>query len=300
MKEFRYIFFICLISGTVNFSAYAQAAGPDKDDGTEVIKLENGDRISGQVIERTEEGVRIKCEALGEIFIAAEFIKPEPEKKIWSGKVSGAYSKHNGNTEKSLLQGSVEIKRKTELDEYDIKADGLYSHTDHRLDAQNSSGKIRYAYSFGKEYRAYNFYSIEASHNKFAAISHRISPLFGAGYWWAAEDKKDNFSFSTEIGAGIDRVEYSNETTDRTYAVITPKLSFEKNFKEMKFSQELTLYKSTENMQRYRFESETAIEVPLDEKFSLNFIFKDQYDSEAADTAGKNDASFVTKLGYKF
>lgn len=76
----------------------------------EEIYLNNGDRISGQIIQETENTMIIETQAMGTISIDKNFVMKEeaPKNKIleeksiqWQRKASVGYSQTGGNTEAS-------------------------------------------------------------------------------------------------------------------------------------------------------------------------------------------------------
>ncbi|MFH1239296.1 MAG: DUF481 domain-containing protein, partial [bacterium] len=187
----------CLIIAALSalFLSYPSASS------AEIIYLKNGDRISGRIVEESKDNIAIESEATGLISINRGFIKQvvtdklakeppvkEPVKKkgeaIWKKDLSVGYNKSSGNTRQSALSTRLYANRKTEFNEFTLKANTFYSSTNNRMDAQRWFGSSRYAFSFwGKKW--YDFYKFEADHDRFANVDYRMIPSTGIGYWFS-------------------------------------------------------------------------------------------------------------------
>jgi len=164
----------------------------------EVI-LKNQDRISGAIIEESDEKIVVETEAMGRVDIKREFVETikteetkiaaeEEEPKLWQKDVSLGYNKSSGNTQNSQLSLNLFLNRKTEDDEFTVKGDSYHSSSNKKMDAQKWNGMVRYAYSFW-ERKWYNFYKIEGDHDRFANIDYRLIPSTGVGYWFSDKNR---------------------------------------------------------------------------------------------------------------
>jgi len=156
----------------------------------EVFNLNNGDRISGEIISQDKNIVLIKTEAMGEISVEREFlviteVKEEvssDKEKLWAGEFSIGYNDSGGNTQNNQMISSFYANRKTDYNEFTIKGDSYYSSSNKKMDAQSWQGMGRCAFSFWDN-KWYDFYKIEADHDKFASVDYRLIPSIGIGYW---------------------------------------------------------------------------------------------------------------------
>ena len=91
------------------------------------------------------------------------------------------------------------------------------------MDTQNWYGMLRYAFSFW-ERRWYNFYRLEADHDRFANIDYRIVPSCGIGYWFSdKEDYKAMAELAAQYGYNIDATEIAKRrATIRTFRRTAP------------------------------------------------------------------------------
>ena len=274
----------------------------------EEIHLKNGDRISGSIIEETDHKVIIETEAMGQIAIEKDFIKYEEEKQIdtaeqgdaphWQRKASIGYSQTSGNTEAS--QGSVELSfnRKTGDDEWTGQFKAYLSTSNEKMDAKKFYGMGRYAYSFSRDLKWYNFYKLEADQDHFANIDYRFIPSTGIGYWFSDEE---DWKFMAEGALGFEHTNYRDATDSDNEAILIPRGFLEKKLiGSLKFSEDITLYPSISEGGDYRLHSETALINPINDKTSWKVSFIDDYNSSPSGTTKKNDFRLISSIDYVF
>lgn len=271
----------------------------------ETIYLKNGDRISGEIVEESEEGVFLQSEILGLVFIPRESLdhilkrerKEEKEELVWQRELSLGYNRSSGNTEISQFSLSFYANRKREEDEITLRLDSFYSSAGQKMDAQRWYGLLRYAFSFW-ERRWYNFYKLEADHDRFANVDYRLAPSTGIGYWFS--DRED-WKAMLEAGLGLEYTDYRDQTSNSNEAVFFPRAFFERSlFGKAKLSQELRTYFSLNNLGEYRWHSETTFSNPITESLSLNIGLINDFDSSPAQDAKKSDIRFISSLSYTF
>lgn len=275
----------------------------------DTIYLKNGDRISGEIAEESKGYIIIETEAAGSITIGKKFVEriatdeeikeveAEKKERLWHKELSIGYNKSSGNTRKDALSGRLYANRKTEEDEFTVKADAFYSSANSKMDAQKWYGMLRYAYSFW-ERKWYNFYKIEADHDRFANVHYRLVPSLGSGYWFF--DRED-WKAMVEIGVGFEHTDFKDDTKDSNQAVLAPRVFFERAlFGKSRLSEDIRLYPSLENAGDYRLHSEAAFINPINDKLSLRFSLIEDYNSDSSKNVKKNDLSLVSSLVYSF
>lgn len=277
------------------------------------IYLKNGDRVSGSVVKKSETSVVVETEVFGTVSIDRKFVeriisdadkeiieralKKDEADKIWERELSIGYNKSSGNTDTSQSLTSFYANRKTDHDEFTIKGDTLYSSSDKKMDTQKWSGMVRYAFSFW-ERKWYNFYKLESGHDRFANVDYRIIPSIGMGYWFSDEP---DWKAMIELGSGLEHTDFRGDTEDSDEAILIPRVFFERRlFGESRIKQDIYLYPSLGDAGEFRLHSETIFKNPIDDKFSLSISLVDDYDSEPANNARKNDVRFMSSLAYSF
>ncbi|KPK97119.1 MAG: hypothetical protein AMJ95_10755 [Omnitrophica WOR_2 bacterium SM23_72] len=296
---------VCLIRGTPGLLYAEVQAEPYAE-----VYLKNKDRISGKVVLEDDAQIKIDHEVLGAISIKKESIEnivfdkgikpaqtPTKEAYPWSREFSIGYDKSSGNTENSHLSVNLIGNKKTDTDEFTVKADVFYSSANKKMDAQKWYGMVRYAYSFwGKKW--YNFYKFESDHDRFANIDYRIIPSLGLGYWF---DDTPTWKAMAEVGVGLEHTRFRDNTKDSNEPILIPRAFFEKTlFGSSRISQDIVFYPSLKETGEYRMHSETALINPINEKLSLRLSFIDDYNSDAAGDTKKNDTRFISSLAYSF
>ena len=301
----KYILITCLIIISCLILGQQSISSAD------TVYLKNGDKISGEILEESNDSIKIESEAIGLVSINRQFIdqvfndkeieKAELEKKkekSWERHISLGYSKISGNTESSALNINLSTNRKTEKDEFSLKGDYSYASTNRKMDTQKWFAMLRYAYSFGRMKKWYHFYKLEADHDRFANIGYRIIPSTGLGYWFS---DTDDWKAMLECGIGFGHTNYRDNTKDKNEAVLIPRVFFEKKlFGESRLSEDISLYPSLESIGEYRLHSETSFINPINEKLSLKFSLIEDYNSDPAKDTKKNDLSIISSLIYSF
>ena len=296
------ILFILVLFGLFPFTAYS-----------EEIYFKNGDKITGEVVEESEESISINTEAMGIISVNRDFVEriimakeeipvkaiEEAKKPIWQREVSFGYNKSSGNTQNSQLTISMLGSRKREsVDELTLKANTFYSSASQKMDSQKYYGTARYAFSFGEGKKWYNFYKLDADHDRFANIDYRFLPSIGVGYWWY---DLPEIKAMAEVGIGLEHTDFRDGIKDTDEIVIIPRGFFEKTLLETAiFSQDVYLYPTFEDFSEYRLHSETTLTSPLTGKYSLRLSIIDDYDSNPIGETKKNDLRFMSSLVYSF
>ena len=274
------------------------------------VLLDNADKISGNIVEETQEHIRLDTKAMGQIIIKKEFVKQviqdsqikvkqaeEYKDKYWDKEISLGYNKTSGNTQSSQLSMRLLANKKTQSNETTLQTDMFYSSSDKKLDAQKYSGMLRYAFSFG-QMQWYNFYKIQGEHDRFANIDSRVIPSSGIGYWFSDEP---DFKFMSEIAIGLEHTEFRDSTKDSNESILIPRVFFQRNiFEKSMIKQDLSVYTSLADVGEYRLHSETTFSNPINDKLSLQFSLIDDYNSNPAQESHKNDARFSSSLVYSF
>lgn len=276
------------------------------------VHLKNEDRITGEIIVQNKKNVTIKTETMGTVIINKDFIErivkaegktPEINKElkevIWDREVSVGYNKATGNTRDSQLAINFFANKKREhIDEFTLKGDFYYSSSGKKMDAQKYYGMVRYAFSFGRNKAWYNFYRLEADHDRFANIYYRIVPATGVGYWFY---DLPGIKIMTEVGIGLEHTDYNNQTKDRNEAILAPRAFIEKTlFDNLKISQDLYFYPVLDNFNQYRLHSDTALTIAMNKKLSLRLSLIDDYNSDPPKDTKKNDLRLISSLAYSF
>jgi len=297
--NYKIIFLIVL------FLCLAQAAGAEE------FNLKNGDKITGIIVEETEDFIVINTAAMGPVKLNKGFIKKQEEEKKtaaldeeapeieWDRKVSLGYNRSSGNTNSSELNSSFLLnKKRPDVDEVTLEGDIYYSSSDKKMDAQKWKGSGRYASSFGIQKKWYNFYKMAVDHDRFSNIDYRLLPSAGAGHWFYDTDP---LKLLAETALGYEYTDYRDATDESKEIVLIPRLFFEKIiFGDSKIMEDLIFYPKVDDLSDYRLHSKTILKNPLRDNLSLDLSFIEDYDSKPTEDTKKNDFRIITSLTYSF
>lgn len=310
MKKISFPVFLAILwSGCLFFSSSSFAAE---------IHFKNQDRLSGDILEETDEKIVLETQSMGTLTIKKEsiekivisqalvpagkespkaFEKAEKE-KIWKKEFSFGYSMAHGNTEKLRTSGRLFLDRKTIHNEFILKVDSLYSSTDKKMDTQRFNGMLHYAFNFTPSLRWYNFYRVEGDHDRFANIDSRTTPFTGIGYWALFQERT---KLLIELGAGFEYTNYSDSRESSQRNILTPRLFLEKGlWGKSKVTQDIAFFVSPEDTEDYRVHAEAAFTAPLDVYWSLRMSLIDDFNNIPGGAAKKNDIRLISSLVYSF
>lgn len=274
---------------------------------SEEIHLKNGDRLSGEIIEQNDENISLKTDAIGTILIKRDFIDyigsvkkeifAQTEERLWQREVSLGYNQSSGNTQNNQFSLKFSAHRKTEHDEFTIKADTFYSSSNEKMDAQKWYGMARYAFSFLRN-KWYNFYKIEADHDRFADINYRVIPVGGVGYWLF--DNPD-LKAMAEVGLGLEYTNFRSTAKNSSKIILAPRVFLEKKFfNRLKISQDIIMYPYLGEIGEYRLRSETSLVNPINDKLSLRLSLIVDYNSVPSKGTKKSDTRLISGVTYAF
>ena len=278
------------------------------------VYLKNGDKITCEIVEITEETIFIESKAIGTVSIRREFIErieglaeegslelvdEAEEGAMWDKKVSLGYNKTSGNTDTSQFSLDLFLNRNEKhVNEFTLKGSVYYSSSNRNMDAQKWYSSGRYAFSFGSDKKWYNFYRLEADHDRFANIGYRLLPSLGGGYWFF---DADDVKIMAEMAIGYEYTDYRDATDDNKEVVFIPRGFFERSlFGKSRVRQNIIFYPAFNEPADYRLHSETVFTNPLTEKLSLNLSLIEDYDSEPVSGTKKNDVRLMSSLAYSF
>ena len=203
----------------------------------------------------------------------------------WSLTGEFGASKQTGNTDRADVHGSIELKRKTEVDLLKLFVQGKYGEIDEDRDAAEIIGGAYYEYSFTPRWYAYGRNTYE--YDEFEQLELRVVAAAGAGYYFI---KKPEHEFKMRGGIGLRHESYleddeGNRADSETDVIGDLGLDYRIDIKPwLQFVQSATYTPSFERLDDYRLESDTGVLIPLGEgdKWKLKIGMRHDYDSQPA------------------
>tara|TARA_B100002019_G_scaffold166040_1_gene143526 strand:+ start:72 stop:998 length:927 start_codon:yes stop_codon:yes gene_type:complete len=292
---------------------------------SEIINFKNGDKISGTIVDSTNDLIVLNNEFIGIIKIPSNQIKKEiitkKKKTPWSGQVSASVLTRDSNTlqkkyddtvtEKSQLIDDVKLQVQTSYkkESYEFKWTSKYRF--YRTDILGNIRIIDDLFNISQEYKylfsekSYYFFSRSLYQQDYRrAIDHEFLQTAEIGLDII---KKRNMTLSTSIGIAYHRylrtiVNSTNaENIDRD--VELPKGVFTENFR-WEIIDDLALiqqYKHQGDFSNYQFSFKAGVENKMISNLFLKLEYKIEEDTEVSyDDKGYYNRSLLASIVYKF
>ncbi len=292
---------------------------------SETINFKNGDKISGTIVDSTNDLIVLNNEFIGIIKIPSNQIKKEiitkKKKTPWSGQVSASVLTRDSNTlqkkyddtvtEKSQLIDDVKLQVQTSYkkESYEFKWTSKYRF--YRTDILGNIRIIDDLFNISQEYKylfsekSYYFFSRSLYQQDYRrAIDHEFLQTAEIGLDII---KKRNMTLSTSLGIAYHRylrtiVNSTNaENIDRD--VELPKGVFTENFR-WEIIDDLALiqqYKHQGDFSNYQFSFKAGVENKMISNLFLKLEYKIEEDTEVSyDDKGYYNRSLLASIVYKF
>ncbi|VAX36965.1 hypothetical protein MNBD_UNCLBAC01-1853 [hydrothermal vent metagenome] len=215
----------------------------------------------------------------------------------WDGNLSLGYNSASGNTEKTALSVSGELKRIFDGAELLIKGDIYTSSSNKRMDDQKWTGLARTAFDIDDQGRWFSVVQFLMEHDRFADIDVRTTPSAGVGYWIS---NTDDWKWNVEAQLGYIATSYRSDKLDTSSAVFVGKTYLEKQiFEKGRISEGLTLTPSLDGG-GFLIKSETEFTNPISDVLDFNIKYILDYNSEPATGKKKTDTRIITGIKYSF
>ena len=289
---------------------------------SEIYNLSNGDKISGTLISKSNNIMKIESDLIGTVLISENNIKKNikiiPKKKSpWSGQISASVLTRESNTLQNRFDNTVTEKRQL-IDDVKLQLQTLYKKNNYELKwiakyrfYETDVRQVDDLKSISQEYKylfpekSYYFATTTKYQQDFRrAIDHEILQTIEIGIDWI---KKNNMKFSTSIGGAYHRYQRTivdtsnNENIDRD--VELPKGVFTENFR-WEFIDDVALiqqYKHQGDFSNYQFSFKAGVENRMISNVFLKLEYKIEEDTEVTyDDKGYYNRSLLASVVYKF
>lgn len=280
---------------------------------TDEVLLNNGDKLSGRIIDVNNDRVILEHDALGTLTLdqgVIQTVKREHQESIvtlpvlpaatiaWDREIEAGYDLARGNTKEEKLSGRISAHRKTDDNELTFKATAVVGSANEKMDEQKYYAMGRYGSSFGSQTNWYHFYKLEADHDRFANIDWRVLPSAGIGYWFADEA---DWKLMAEVGVGFEVTEFRAGDSNQSDPVVIPR-AFAKRalWRNSTIAQDIELIPNLGDSGEYRLKAETVLTSALTQAIALRLRLLDEYNSKPGVNTKKNDLRMTSSLVYAF
>ncbi|MFC1571001.1 DUF481 domain-containing protein [Candidatus Margulisiibacteriota bacterium] len=194
-----------------------------------------------------------------------------------------------GNTQVQALHFDFNLNRNRKwIDEVTVKGSLDQSANAGTQTQFKAYAAVRYAHSLNKQY--YQYYKLEADHDRFQDINIRLIPTVGVGYWFADEAE---FKSMIEGAVGYQReFAMDQSVTESALLTVSSKLALGQ------LANDLNLYAAADDPSNFRLTNITKFGIKLNEHYAFKLMLKDEYNNRPAAGVEKNDVTFTTGLQY--
>ena len=290
------------------------------------FKLRNGDRVTGQIVGETVEGVTLKTPWGGTIGVPAKEITsgymvfappatnglpaavltpiatpsptappPQTRSHKWTGEIQAGVDLLFSESQRQLYSGRAKIthtySRLKNLFDYQA----AYGESDDEMTDNRMFASLKTDYELNRRLYVYNLGG--AAYDAIRKIDFQWETGPGLGYHWV---KRTNFVFNTEAGFNYQaqylednlkkEIFYLRFAEDATWK-ITPRLSIDEKFE---------FFPSTEDFSHYRLRFESNLRYALVNNLSFIVTVLDTYETETAVGVPQNDLQVRSSIGVKF
>lgn len=214
---------------------------------------------------------------------------PAPAETVIDRKLSLGGKLAAGNTDLQSVSFVFRLNRNRRLtDETTLKGRFDREYADGLETAYKLYGSGRYARSWNE--RLYNYYKLEAEHDRFQDIALRLIPTVGLGYWFATGAEE---SAMIEAAAGY-QWESLISREERDVLLLTVSADYGRG----PFSNDFDLYLAAGDLANYRFTNLAGLAARLNGRFALKLTLKEEYNNRPAAGVERNDLVLTVALEY--
>ena len=285
----------------------------------DVIHLTNGDRISGEILEDGDAGVRVRTDFGAELAISKSFVAsvegaadpeteteteaveemvaavveaPAPVPRAWKSNIGLNSSFSRGNTDSDLINLQADYSFERDRHRYSVDLSSIRETKEGDKVKEQDRLNLGYNYLFSDRW----FFALNSTieHDPVALLDHRISINPGVGYdIWNEESRKLN----VQMGAG-----YSDERSDgvdESSSQIDWRLNYTQKILDgaMNVFHKHQVYKNMQGRKNLVFNSQTGVRYDLSDQLFLNIQLNYDYDDEPSAGTDSKDLTFLVGAG---
>jgi putative salt-induced outer membrane protein YdiY len=301
-----------------------------------VLRLRNGDRVSGELLRRADGKIFFRSPVLGEIAVdetdavvveepdtpveslvglppvkpidftpddsdSPNAVKPSiPAKERWRARIEFGYQQQSGRSEATTFSFRTDAEHTK--DTLNTKASGrmLYGKQDSSVSTERYDASLRFRYELSKHAFAQSLSSY--SSDRIKKIDFNFEENIGAGYRLFKSVRHE-----ANAGLGITfQAREANGITEETKMLGELFQDYTYRFSgRLTFLQDANILYSPKyvsngesDMPNYRIRFNTALQGKISERVSLNLRYEYEFDNTVPYTAEKQDQRITSSIGY--
>lgn len=262
-----------------------------------VIHLTTGEILKGKILSGKDGKLRVEdSKGRGRVTLdwaRVKAINPPPNK--WKGDISVGGSLQSGNTERLTSSIGFKTKRKFDDDRFEFKFLFNYAEENDKVTARNTYGSMKLDHFFTPKW--YGYLGVEMLSDKFKDLNLRTIIGPGVGYQVWDDPKK---SLGVEGGFSYFSEDLKNGVDDRW---VTARVAgnLEYHFTDsLVFSNDFTVFPSTENFGDYILRNEAAVTTSLMAGWHLKLSNILEQNNNPPARVEETDLTWILALGYAF
>jgi putative salt-induced outer membrane protein YdiY len=271
------------------------------------ILLKNGTILNQKVLkaepnEFAIEGGDILATQKFNISAISAINPPEKVEPKWTGNISGGFSSTHGNTKTDSINASIDLKRRSEKDRFQVAAD--YARGRQRdpdtgeMEVTANWWKTRAKYDYFFTKKLYGYIDNRYEKDSIAELDRRVVIGAGGGYQWI---ESEDMNFSTEAGLASLYEKFDNTNESNSELSMQLGYNFDKKlFKTVKFLHGLTYYPSLEEFSDYYLTTSAEIRAYFTKQMFANFKAILDYDATPSPGSGDTDVKYFLGVGWSF
>lgn len=271
----------------------------------ETFKLANGDKVSGQVVERTQDTITLDNPVLGRIEIPVAKLAPEKPPRPglfgtdflagWTRNFQLGLNGQEGNKVSSDFTSILDLDYEDESRRWAVEAAYFYSSSDHEASKNNGRLSVEHDWLFPGS-RFFAFAGGRADYDQFQSWEYRIQGRGGLGYEFV---KTDRFKLRGRVGPSVTR-EF-NADQFFVEALVGIEGSWKINEK-LSVEASNTIYPALNQLGEYRNVSSLSWRWKLaeDPSLSLNVGVNNEYQTDVPEGNRHNDFKYFGTVGLGF
>ncbi len=174
----------------------------------ETFELANGDKVSGEVVERSDEHIVLESPIFGRIVVPQDQLAPPaPEDpgafglgflRGWTRRLSLGASGAEGNTIQAAINGGLLLAKEDDRGRWKLAAEYYWGSSDRDEDTNKAFVDLERDWKL-PDSSFYLFARAGYDFDRFRSFNQRVDGNAGIGYWWI---EWPHWRFGTRLGAG--------------------------------------------------------------------------------------------------
>ena len=274
----------------------------------ETFQLSNGDRLSGEVVERTAERILLEHPLLGRIEVSTDQLELEepPNPGLfgtsflqgWTRSAEVGFSGSDGNSNNQNLRAALRLDYEDEHKRWKFSTRYLLNRADRETDDHNARAEVQRDW-LRPGSRWFLWGSSRTDWDRFQSWESRVSGFGGVGHEII---QSEAFDLRGRLGAGVTK-EFGDEDDDLTPEVLLGLNGFWRISDEHSLGAHTVQFPSLDDISEFRNITGVDWQIKLTEAggLSLTFGIENEYQSDVDDPDSKqNDLKYHGGLQLDF